>query len=476
MDHPKICEKILSKNVQKREGVDISKIGDVIRNTSFMNLKAIKKLMSEQQKQKRQNRRKGPMSDSLLVLENGDLANLVTADDTEKVMLSKAGNLIALEYPEHALLELWNASIHNLRRRVEMYSTDIFVSTISTFPGRKSYKKDGDSLAERWGDVDDKNLIDGATQIGVLNKKAGKALEMINWMRNHASPAHDNEDSVTKDDVIGLAVILKTNLFDTMLPDPAHSPVSLIEPIKNDILTEDQVELLCGEIKCFSNKDIRTVFGYAVDVITSGEQPEYDNIMQLFNTIWEKAPEELRTNMGLRVHNYMFDPSTDTSSDNSARDRLYDALLNVSGVKYIPDNARAAIYRGLARRLAIAKDSSYGWAQENLASMALAQVGAHIPSSAFEDVYQEILSVWCGNYWGRSNAHFILRDFIFGLTPRQQIIVAKLFMTNDRVRSELVQSRPKNCAIDLLNEIKDGLTNSSQISEIEIVIADVEKI
>ena len=109
-------------------------------------------------------------------------------------MLDKASKLINLGFPEHSLLEIWNSGIHNLRRRVEAYSIDMFLSSISSMSGRKIYKKDGDTLSERWAGVDDENLIKGARQLGVLNKKAEKALEMIEWMRNHASPSHDSDD------------------------------------------------------------------------------------------------------------------------------------------------------------------------------------------------------------------------------------------------------------------------------------------
>lgn len=412
----------------------------------------------------------------MIVLGDNELETFVTADATEKIMLSKAGDLIKLQYPEHSLLELWNASIHNLRRRVEMYSIDIFLSTIASMSGRKNLKKDGDTLSERWSGIDDALLIEGAIQIGVLNKKAGKALEMINWMRNHASPAHDSDDSVTNEDVIGLAVILKSNLFELPIPDPAHSPVSLLEPIKSGVLTEHQVALFSEQIECFSNRDIRTIFGYAVDVICAGEQPAYNNIVLLFGKIWTKSTEELRTNMGLRLHNYMFDPAKDKSDDNNATERLYDSLLTVGGIKYIPDSTRATIYRKLAKNLERAKNTSYGWALENSASKALAQVGVHVPSIAFEDVYQEILSVWCGNYWGRSDSHQILYDFIFTLSPKQQVVVAKLFQTNERVRNELYQVRPKKFALGLLEQIKEGLSNDSQISEIDVVIQDVKGI
>ena len=152
------------------------------------------------------------------------------------------------KFPDHALLEIWNASIHNLRRRVENYGIEMFISSIGGESGRKKYKEDGDTLAERWNEVDDLVLIHGAKQIGVLNNKAEKTLEMINWMRNHTSPAHDTEEKICKSDVISLLVMLKTNLFDIEIPDPGISPNSLIKPIKEMQLTEEQIEIFNEKI------------------------------------------------------------------------------------------------------------------------------------------------------------------------------------------------------------------------------------
>ena len=416
------------------------------------------------------------MDNTITVLDANYLSTYLTADEKEQIMIEKAANLLTADFPDHALLEIWNASVHNLRRRIELYSIDIFLSTVQSLSGRKKYKNEGDTLSERWGDVDDAVLLEGAEQIGVLNKKAAKALEMVNWMRNHASPAHDNEDSVSREDVLGLVAIIKSNLFDHPLPDPVHSPITLLNQIKNEVLTSEQIDLFKDQIDNFSNKDIRTIFGFATDAICSGEQPKYDNVIELFESIWIKSTEELKTNMGLRIHNYMIDPTKDTSSDSQASDRLYASILSVDGIKYIPDQTRAVIYRRLARKLASAKDTSYGWSLENSASRALKQVGIHIPSIAFEEVYQEILSVWCGNYWGRSEAYNILREFIFGIDAKKKVKVAKLFLSNDRVKSELGQSRPQRYALSLLDEIKSSLTNQSQINEIDTVINEVQKL
>ena len=415
------------------------------------------------------------MSVDLITLTENGMAYIPNTDEDEQIMLGKADELMNLQFPEHSLLELWNASIHNLRRRIEMYSVDVFLSSVSSVVGKKAYKKDGDTLSERWCGVDDSILIDGAVQVGVLNKKAGKALNTINWMRNHASPAHDSEECVTKEDVWGLAILLKNNLFDLPIPDPVHSPVSLIEAIKINLLTEDQILLFREEIDSFSNKDIRTIFGYAMDAIAIGEQPAYDNVVVLFDNIWNKATEELKSNFGLRIHNYLFDPSEDKSVDNAASNRLYEVLLKVRGIKYIPEITRANIYRKLARNLAVAKNTSYGWNLENAASKALKQVGVNVPSIVFEEVYQEVLSVWCGNYWGRSEAHNILREFVFELPAKKKVMVAKLFQSNERVKEELYQTRPKTAALLLLDEIKDSLQNNSQITELEMIINDVKK-
>lgn len=110
------------------------------------------------------------------------------------------------------------------------------------------------------------------------------------------------------------------------MPDPAHSPVGLIDPIKHGNLTDDQVELFKQQIQCFSNKDIRMLFGFGLDAICNGEEPIYSNIKVLFQTIWDKATEDLKNGMGMRFHNYMFDPSNDISNDLEAKSKKSSTL------------------------------------------------------------------------------------------------------------------------------------------------------
>lgn len=414
--------------------------------------------------------------ENIVILEKNELAQYNSIDDDETVMMQKAGELLKLNYPEHSLLEIWNSGIHNLRRRVEAYSIDMFLSNISNLSGKKNYKRDGDTLAERWSGVDDEILIKGASQLGVINKKAAKALEMIEWMRNHASPSHNNDESVTEEDVLGLVVIIKKNLFELAMPDPAHSPVGLIDPIKSNMLDKSQIELFKQQINSFKKKDIRMLFGFGLDAICSGKEPAYGNIKNIFPSIWDRATEDLKTGMGMRFHNYMFDPSNDSSNDLDAKSRVYEMLIEVEGVKYIPDATRAVVFRKLARNLSDAKNAIYGWNQEVRAAKALRQAGVCVPSIAFEEVYQEILSVYCGNYWGRSEAHNELQEFIFGVSTQERLKIARLFLNNQRVRDELFQDKPKRAAITLLKNIRESFTVESHIAEVEQIIENVEEI
>lgn len=398
------------------------------------------------------------------------------ATDVEINFLNDAKKLLDVGFPDHALLNIWNASVHNLRRRVELYSIELFNSAIKEESGRKKYDINGDTITERWSGVDDLVLINGSIKLGVLNKKAGKALEMINWMRNHASPAHASDNKVEAEDVYGIALILQKNLFEAEMPDPGHSPSGLFEPIKKSILDEDNIELLKDQIKAFKMSDIRITFGFLLDMICEGNSPAKDNAKALFPEVWKKANENLKCSAGQRYHAYSLDPDIDSSMDKGAKVRVLETLINIDGIKYIPDAARANLFRRAVKKLAKAKDTPYGWNEEVKSAKALAQFGTAIPSIAFEDVYQEILAVICGNYWGRSEAYITLKIFFKDLNSTQLMNLARLFKNNTRVCEELFQQKPKQIALDLLSEIQDKMTIQSSKDEIDEIIEYVEEL
>lgn len=416
------------------------------------------------------------MNEVPALLDNAKSKHFPALVKHESSLLAEARKLYDSEMYPYALLAIWNAAVHNLRRRVESYGSDLWISVVKEEAGRKKYDKDGESMSERWSGVDDLVLINGSTKLGLLNKKAGKALEMINWMRNHASPAHDSDHHVESEDVIALALLLEKNLFDSPMPDPGHSVGGLFEPVKSKSLTSEKISTLSDEIKGLKPADVRVAFGFLLDLLCQGGEPMLKNAKALMPSAWEKAPEDLRKIVGLRYHANKIDPDSDTSDDKGAASRLLDFLTKMDGIKYIPDSSRARIYRLAAEKLADAKDTSYGWPAEEKAAKTLKQFGASVPSVAFEEVYQEIISVWCGNYWGRSEAHSYLEPFIEELNTPQIRQVAKIFSTNERVRSELSQDKPNKEARKLLARLKKSLTIQSHKDEVQQIYDEVNEL
>jgi hypothetical protein len=410
---------------------------------------------------------------AILITPSKELFPVLVSQETD--LLQQARKLFDAEFYDHALLDIWNASVHNLRRRVEAYGVDLFLSVVKDEPGRKRYDLSGDTLNERWQDVDDLTLISGATSLGLLNRKAGKALEMINWMRNHASPAHGTDSKVEKEDVMGLVLLLQKNLFESPLPDPGHSVSSLFEPVKTATLSKEQEDLLRDQVRGLRQQDLRICFGFMLDMLCLGNEPALQNTKSLFPLVWERATEDLKKTAGIKYHQLSISPDTDESLDKGSRVRLLDFLIQVNGIQYIPDAARAVLFRHAAKQLAKAKDTSYGWSSEVTAAATLKQLGPSVPSICFEEVYQEILAVWCGNYWGRSGAHALLQTFIDRLNTDQIRSLVSMFRRNRRVRDELHQTKPKARGIELLNALRERVTIASHVSEVDSATTSLEE-
>jgi len=389
--------------------------------------------------------------------------------------INEANGLFHSGFYSYSLLAIWNAAVNNLKRKVEAYGVELWSSVVKDESGRKRYDKDGETIAERWSNVDDLVLITGATRLGLLNPKAGKSLEMINWMRNHASPAHDSDNRVEKEDAVGLVLLLQKNLFEQPFPDPGHSVSMIFEPIKNKTHTTEELSVLQDQIISYKIQDIRNVFGFFMDLLTSGEEPAKTNVTELFPFVWEKSNDDLRKTLGVKYHTLFIDPDSDDSPNKGAKTRIFELLVKLNAVNYIPDGTRARVFRRAAEKLAVAKNTGYGWRLEESEGRNLSQLGVSVPSIAFEYVYQEILAVWCGNYWGRSDAHLTLNPFIESLNTDQIRTVLKMFRENSRVKDELSQNRPKNNALALLDRFESKLTVEAHKQELRDTIKIVRK-
>ena len=398
-------------------------------------------------------------------------------DSDEYNSYVKASKLLEAGFPDHSLNELWNLAVHNLRRRIESFSVDLFLNAAQDRnPGKKiNYKQEGFSISERWCGIEDSILIDAAFDIDLINGKTRKVLESINWMRNHASAAHENSEEIKVEDVVAFASLIKANLLELPNPNKINSPTQLMDDIKKESCSKEKLSLIANDVLKLPSKSFNMFVGFLINMICSGDETSYLNSFYLFPIIWKKVPESKRQEIGNKFQSLVYENVGKSSVNKIPQERLFELLLSLDAFDYVPEVIRTLIFNKYADNLAKAKNSTYGWSNEEAAAKALRQLGTNVPDDSFNKVYPEILAVYCGNRWGRSNAYLLLNDFIFTKGSKSMIKIAKLFVTNNRANGEMYIPKPKAHAIELLNEMKKQLTIIAQQNEIDAIINEIKE-
>ena len=358
-----------------------------------------------------------------------------------------------------------------MRRRVELYSVDLFISVAVSKNGDQcKYKSDGFTFSERWCGVKDSTLIDISYEIGLITAKTHKILESINWMRNHASGAHENSEEIKYNDVVSFALLIKENLLAAPNPKKINTPSKLMDDIKNIQCTEEKISLISQDAMALPNKLFLSFVDFLVGTVCSGEEPGSKNSTELMKIIWPKVPTSKRSEIGLKYQQLVYENVGKESANKVKQERLFELLISLDACEYIPDTIREMLFNRYAEDLDKAKNTTYGWANETAAALSLRQLGLKVPDASFDKLYSEILAVYCGNRWGRSTAYINLNEYIFTQTKKNMVRIAKLFVTSNRANSEMLFDKPKEYAIQLLTKIKENLAIISQQNEIDEVI------
>jgi hypothetical protein len=377
-----------------------------------------------------------------------DQYDLTTIDDDERSMITEAADLNE-KYPNHAIIDLWDASVHNLRKRVEIYSIEMFLSALNL--QNTEYNKDGTTIPERWRKIKDSSLIEGAYKLRLISEKTYTLLNAINNVRNNHSAAHETFDPVTSQEVICFAGLLFADLFEKPMPANVYIPKEVFEKLKNQ-QTETQLMAIAQTIASFDPQSISNLYGFAKSSIINGEKPIFQNISFLFPTLWQKFSDVERRDFGHTFASFFVDGEADQSKDKKAKERMFSLIVDVKGFADVPEQVMFGVYRNRINALSSAKDSMYGWGAEDAAAEELVRLGPNIPPACFDLFFSEYLRVYCGNVFGCSNASHILQPFMEALTEDEKVRVCGLFCGN--VLDELAWNRPKEKALSFLSEIK----------------------
>jgi hypothetical protein len=253
---------------------------------------------------------------------------------SKAVYLSKFTVAVSVGLFDGALNFLWDETIKAIRRLVVSFDLQYFFNVAATTNSKYKNLSSPDDLEA----LTDHDLLEINRRIGLISDITFKRLEHVNYLRNHASAAHPNENDVTGTEILSLldyclryaitakpdhSVIQIKQLFDNIRVK--EIPKEDFESIGNDIFKQPEERI---------NDFVLSLFGLYCD-------PRHDqfvkkNIERLSRKIWPATSEEVRYTIGAKFGYYR------NNADVDRKDAVQRFLENVDALAYKDEDSLAA--------------------------------------------------------------------------------------------------------------------------------------
>jgi len=240
--------------------------------------------------------------------------------------LSKFTVAVAVGLFDGAINFLWDETIKALRSLVSDFDLQYFLLIAHSVNSKyKSY-----STADDLEGISDHDLLDICRRIGFINDINYKRLEYVNYLRNHASAAHPNDNAVTGFEMLNL---LETCLKYAITAKPDHSVIQikqLFNNIRTKEIPKENFNAIGDDLVKQSQERLDdfffSIFGVYTDIRT--EQFVRKNIDRLTPNIWDAVSEDVKYKIGAKFGVYRLNADVDR------KDFVQKFLETVGGLKY----------------------------------------------------------------------------------------------------------------------------------------------
>ena len=261
--------------------------------------------------------------------------SLLPFEEREKAYyLTKFTVAIAVGLFDSALNFLWNETIKALRRMISQYDLEYFFSVLEKVSGK--YKKL--NSIEEFAEVSDHDLLEACRRIGLMSEVVHKKIEHINYMRNHVSAAHPNDNEINGFEILGW---LENCIKHAILAEPDHSAIMLkrlLINMRTEIIPDDDFCIIGQEIFRLPQERIDdllwNLFGMYTDpqLVANAKQ----NINKLSKYVWDASTENRKFEIGSKFG--VFRKNADVLRRNNAEE----FLGLVDGLRYKDEDSLAA--------------------------------------------------------------------------------------------------------------------------------------
>lgn len=382
--------------------------------------------------------------------------------------LSKFTVAITVGLFDGALTFLWDETIKALGRLIVSFDLQYFYNVAESIsPKYKNLHSSEDLEA-----ISAHDLLEISRRIGLLNDINFERLRQVNYLRNHASSAHPNENDISGIEMLSL---LENCLKYAIIAQPNHSVIrikQLLENIrKNNIPDEDFAvigEDLSNQPQERIDDFLLSIFGIYCD--PKQEQHVKKNIEKLVPHVWQCALEETKYQIGSKFGWYRKNGDTDR------RNATQKILELVDGLRYRDEDSLAA---ELMEKLQNLKTVHFEWNNfyneyPHAKSIRESIPKAGVPRSVRKLFVKVVCICYCGNGKGYKrgideNALPYYEIFIESFNMDEIKEFLKLFSENEFV-SDLGTAKADGRMRHLAKELKTKTTNVHINKALDIII------
>jgi hypothetical protein len=247
--------------------------------------------------------------------------------------LSKFSVAVSVGLFDAALNFLWDETILALRRLAASMDISYFFDTAEKRESYRAKLQTSDDLAI----LDDFTLIDTCARVELLSDVNRERLRHVNYMRNHASAAHPNQNDLTGQE---MTAWLSNCLRCAITAKPDHAVVvtkQLLTNIRAGLIPEADIPVIAADFDNFTHERIDdllwTLFGLYVDPNQKGETRA--NIAHLAPYVWRLASEDRRYQVGARHEHFI------KQADQERKVFADEFLIHVDGQQYRSEDVLA---------------------------------------------------------------------------------------------------------------------------------------
>lgn len=272
----------------------------------------------------------------VVVLNNMEVAmvSLPPERRATSLYLSKFMMAVSAGLFDAALNYLWDETIGELRKRIVDYDLNYFFDLAATSPEKRKDLSAPEDLAK----ITDDELIRLAARMEFISPAGQAQLDLVRYMRNHASAAHPNQHELQPLSLLGYMETCIKEVI-TLPQSPTMVQTSrLLANVKTETVTPELAASFAALFDGLRREQTETLanglFGIYVSLDSTALMR--DNIRLLLPHLWGNLAEDTKFSFGVRYARFK------GNLDNTQADFAKEFLEAVGGTSYLPPDVRAA--------------------------------------------------------------------------------------------------------------------------------------